>query len=98
MIPAQSTFLWHCFTNNLNFVADYILIMFSRSGSRVLNLINTTCIQSRGKRDWVRKPLGSPMAKSKLFRIPQKPTLPEDEKAEIKRLYDNYKNQMKSLR
>nr|CAG4637425.1 EOG090X0FQ9 [Ceriodaphnia reticulata]SVE73252.1 EOG090X0FQ9 [Ceriodaphnia reticulata] len=72
--------------------------MFSRSGSRLLSLINTTCIQNRGKRVWVRKPLGSPMAKSKLFRIPQKPVLPEDEKAEIKRLYDNYKHQMKSLK
>nr|CAG4646643.1 EOG090X0FQ9 [Macrothrix elegans] len=50
------------------------------------------------KRFWIRKPLGSPMAKSKIFKIPQKPVLPEDEKAEIKRLYDNYKNHMKSIR
>nr|CAG4651404.1 EOG090X0FQ9 [Simocephalus serrulatus]SVE94560.1 EOG090X0FQ9 [Simocephalus serrulatus] len=72
--------------------------MFSRNGSRFLNVINASFIQSRNKRVWVRKPLGSPMAKSKLFKIPQKPVLPDDEKVEIKRLYDNYKNQMKSLR
>lgn len=72
--------------------------MFSRSGSRFFKVLNTSFIQSRSKKVWVRKPLGSPMAKSKLFRIPQKPVLPEDETAEIKRLYDNYKNEMKSLR
>jgi hypothetical protein len=46
----------------------------------------------------VRKPLGSPMAKSKMFRIAPKKFIPADEKAEVKRLYDNYFHQMKSLR
>nr|SVE76082.1 EOG090X0FQ9 [Daphnia hispanica] len=72
--------------------------MFGRSSNRVLNIINISYIQSRSKRVWVRKPLGSPMAKSKIFRIAPKPVLPDDEKAEIKRLYDNYKNSMKSIR
>nr|SVE73880.1 EOG090X0FQ9 [Daphnia atkinsoni] len=72
--------------------------MFGRSRTRVLNIINISYIQSRSKRVWVRKPLGSPMAKSKIFRISPKPILPDDENAEIKRLYDNYKNSMKSLR
>nr|CAG4648946.1 EOG090X0FQ9 [Polyphemus pediculus] len=52
---------------------------------------------SRGKKVWVRKPMGLPMAKSKQFKIPVKPNLPEDEKREIKRLYDRYKTEMKSL-
>nr|SVE88958.1 EOG090X0FQ9 [Daphnia sinensis] len=73
-------------------------IMFGSSGSRVLNVINISYLQSRSKRVWVRKPLGSPMAKSKIFRITPKPVIPEDEKAEMKRLFDNYKNSMKSLR
>nr|SVE75449.1 EOG090X0FQ9 [Daphnia dolichocephala] len=72
--------------------------MFGRSSGRVFNVINVSYIQSRSKRVWVRKPLGSPMAKSKIFRIAPKPILPDDEKAEIKRLYDNYKNSMKSIR
>ena len=47
---------------------------------------------------WPRKPLGSPMAKTKLFRIPQKPTFPEDETKEILRLKNIYLTEMKSLR
>ena len=38
------------------------------------------------------------MAKSKIFRVAQKKFIPADEKAEVKRLYDNYNHQMKSLR
>lgn len=72
--------------------------MLPSNTTRILNVISTTVIQSRSKRIWARKPLGTAMAKSKLFRIPPKPVLPDDEKAEIKRLYDNYKNEMKSLR
>nr|SVE74503.1 EOG090X0FQ9 [Daphnia barbata] len=72
--------------------------MYGRSSGRVFNVINVSYIQSRTKRVWVRKPLGSPMAKSKIFRIAPKPILPDDEKAEIKRLYDNYKSSMKSIR
>nr|SVE83961.1 EOG090X0FQ9 [Daphnia pulex] len=72
--------------------------MFARSSSRIFNVINISCIQSRSARAWVRKPLGSPMAKSKMFRIAPKKFIPADEKAEVKRLYDNYFHQMKSLR
>jgi small subunit ribosomal protein S26 len=72
--------------------------MFARSKSQIFNVINTSYIQSRGARAWVRKPLGSPMAKSKLFRITPKKILPADEKAEMKRLNDNYNHHMKSLR
>nr|CAG4649760.1 EOG090X0FQ9 [Scapholeberis mucronata]SVE93941.1 EOG090X0FQ9 [Scapholeberis mucronata] len=66
--------------------------------AQLLHVNNFFLVSKRTKRLWIRKPLGSPIAKSKLFRIPQKPNLPEDEKSEIKRLYDNYKNEMKSLR
>nr|CAG4642117.1 EOG090X0FQ9 [Eurycercus lamellatus] len=72
--------------------------MFSRNVSRFLNAMNASYVPTRGKRFWTRKPLGSPMAKSKMFKIPQKPNLPQDEKAEIKRLTDNYNNQMKAIR
>jgi small subunit ribosomal protein S26 len=47
---------------------------------------------------WRRKPLWMPTAKSKLFRIPVKPVIPVEEKEEIKRLYNNYRTAMKSIR
>lgn len=72
--------------------------VITTSTVRLLNVVNRSFIPIRNKRIWMRKPLGSPMAKSKQFRVPQKPELPADEVAEIKRLYDNYKTQMKSLR
>ena len=72
--------------------------MISTKGISLFNLMNTSYISSRNIKRWVRKPLGSPVAKTKIFRIPVKPNIPDDEKYEIKRLYDNYKNEMKSLR
>jgi len=74
--------------------------MLSRNGNRMFNLINISFVPSRNKRErpWVRKPLGTPTAKSKMFRIPQKPNIPTDEKEEIRRLYNNYFTQIKSLR
>ena len=72
--------------------------MLGRSSSRFLTIISSQCVPSRGKRIWVRKPLGSPIAPSKMFRLPVHPVIPDDEKAEIKRLTDNYRCQMNSLR
>nr|CAG4643563.1 EOG090X0FQ9 [Ilyocryptus agilis] len=73
--------------------------MFARSVGRFMDVPSVAAyVPIRSKRIWVRKPLGSPMAKSKMFRIPSKPVIPSDEKEEIKRLYDNYKLEMKSLR
>ena len=73
--------------------------MILNSAYRVYTLNSTVVyVSCRGKRIWSRKPLDAPVAKSKLFRVPQKPTLPEDEKAEIRRLFNNYKTNMKSLR
>ncbi|KAL1513443.1 hypothetical protein ABEB36_002854 [Hypothenemus hampei] len=45
-----------------------------------------------------RKPRWVPVAKSKVFRIPKKPKLPEDEANEIRRLFNNYKNNVRSIR
>nr|CAG4635125.1 EOG090X0FQ9 [Alona affinis] len=72
--------------------------MFTRNAGRFLVTSMTNNVPSRGKRNWVRKPLGTGLAKSKMFKVPVKRVLPDDEAAEIKRLYDNYRCQMKSLR
>nr|CAG4645877.1 EOG090X0FQ9 [Lynceus sp. MCZ IZ 141354] len=47
---------------------------------------------------WKRKPMHLPTAKSKLFRITQRIRRPDDERAETKRIIDNYNTQMKSIR
>nr|CAI5853605.1 unnamed protein product [Callosobruchus analis] len=45
-----------------------------------------------------RKPRWVPKAKSKIFKVPQRPVVPEEEKLEIMRLYNNYRTKVKSLR
>nr|CAH7763153.1 unnamed protein product [Callosobruchus chinensis] len=45
-----------------------------------------------------RKPRWVPKAKSKIFKVPQRPVVPEDEKLELMRLYNNYRTKVKSLR
>ncbi|KAJ8920616.1 hypothetical protein NQ315_004755 [Exocentrus adspersus] len=45
-----------------------------------------------------RKPRWVPKAKSKIFRVPPRLVLPEDERIELMRLNANYKTQMKSIR
>ncbi|XP_044268744.1 probable 28S ribosomal protein S26, mitochondrial [Tribolium madens] len=47
---------------------------------------------------WRRKPLWMPTAKSKLFRVPIRPQIPEEEDNELKRLTNNYRTAMKSIR
>nr|CAG4642861.1 EOG090X0FQ9 [Evadne anonyx] len=69
-----------------------------KSGINISKSLNQFYVPKRGKRVWQRKPMGGPPAPSKLFRIPVKPFVPEDEKAEQKRLLDNYRSQMKALR
>lgn len=49
---------------------------------------NPACVQSVR---WRRKPRWLPMAKSKLFKIPPRPVMPEEEKHEWLRLNNNYK-------
>jgi len=45
-----------------------------------------------------RKPRWVPKAKSKLFKVPKRSELPEDEEKEILRLNNNYRNNIKSIR
>lgn len=53
------------------------------------------CIQSVR---WKRKPIWLPMAKSKLYKIPPSPVPRPEEYEELKRLHNNYRTLMKSLR
>lgn len=55
-------------------------------------------VPARGKRVWARKPLGAPVARSKLFRVPARVERPLDETQEMQRLMNNYKTLMKSIR
>lgn len=47
---------------------------------------------------WRRKPRWLPVAKSKMFRVPARPETPPEEKAELMRLYNNYRTYMKAIR
>ncbi|XP_026739344.1 probable 28S ribosomal protein S26, mitochondrial [Trichoplusia ni] len=45
-----------------------------------------------------RKPRWLPIAKSKIYRIPKRPVISEDERLELLRLHNNYKTQMRSIK
>lgn len=47
---------------------------------------------------WKRKPIWLPTAKSKVFRVPQRPVIPTEDKLELQRLHNNYRTLMKSLK
>ncbi|XP_017491872.1 PREDICTED: probable 28S ribosomal protein S26, mitochondrial isoform X2 [Rhagoletis zephyria] len=47
---------------------------------------------------WRRKPRWLPVAKSKLYRVPERKEQNADERAELMRLHNNYKLQMRSIR
>lgn len=47
---------------------------------------------------WKRKPIWLPTAKTKIFRVPTRPVIPEEDTLELKRLYNNYRTLMKSLK
>lgn len=47
---------------------------------------------------WARKPMWMGTAKSKLFRVPKRPQIPVEEMEELKRLYNNYRTTMKSIK
>lgn len=47
---------------------------------------------------WRRKPRWLPTAKSKLYKVPQRPVVPEEERLELQRLHYNYKTQIKAIR
>ncbi|KAL0108938.1 hypothetical protein PUN28_014209 [Cardiocondyla obscurior] len=56
------------------------------------NSVYVQCIR------WKRKPIWLPPAKSKMFRVPERPVISIEEKLEIQRLYNNYKTYMTSFR
>lgn len=58
-------------------------------------VLNGLCIQFVR---WKRKPIWLPTAKTKLFRVPKRPVLPEEEILELRRINNNYKTYMNSLR
>lgn len=58
-------------------------------------IVNGPCIQCVR---WKRKPIWLPTAKSKMFRIPQRPVIPKEESTELKRLFNNYRTAMNSFR
>ncbi|XP_053615205.1 small ribosomal subunit protein mS26 [Plodia interpunctella] len=45
-----------------------------------------------------RKPRWLPVAKSKIYRIPKRPEIPEEERLELRRINNNYKTQMRAIR
>jgi len=57
--------------------------------------INPVCVHCVR---WKRKPRWLPVAKSKMFRIPERPKIPENEKIELKRLHDRYNTHMRAVR
>lgn len=54
-----------------------------------------TLIQTAGAH---RKPRWVPVAKSKIYRIPKRPVVSEEERLELLRLNNNYKTQMRAIR
>nr|XP_033331013.1 probable 28S ribosomal protein S26, mitochondrial [Megalopta genalis] len=47
---------------------------------------------------WKRKPIWLPTAKSKLFRVPERPVISDEENEELQRLNNSYRTMTKSLR
>ncbi|XP_075984721.1 mitochondrial ribosomal protein S26 [Anticarsia gemmatalis] len=45
-----------------------------------------------------RKPRWLPVAKSKIYRIPKRPVISDEERMELQRLHNNYKTQMRAVR
>lgn len=56
------------------------------------NSVYTQCVR------WKRKPIWLPTAKTKVFRVPKRPVIPIEDSLELKRLYNNYRTYMTSLR
>lgn len=55
------------------------------------NTVSYECVR------WHRKPRWVPIAKSKLFKIPDRKRLPPDEREEFRRLHNNYRAHMRSI-
>ncbi|PNF40196.1 putative 28S ribosomal protein S26, mitochondrial [Cryptotermes secundus] len=67
------------------------------SGLHALNelRIKPVCVQSVR---WKRKPRWLPVAKSKQFRVPERPKFDEGETLELRRLYDRYRTHLRAVR
>lgn len=63
-----------------------------------LDLNTYSYIRCTTVRNMARKPIWMGTAKSKIFRVPKRPQIPQEETEEIKRLWNNYRTQIKSLR
>lgn len=71
------------------------MVTLQKLASRDCNPFLSAFVQSIR---WRRKPIWFPVAKSKLFRIPERPKVPEDEMLELRRLYNEYRTQYKAVR
>ncbi|XP_037934439.1 probable 28S ribosomal protein S26, mitochondrial [Teleopsis dalmanni] len=75
-----------------------------RAGSNILTRLTISdvkCANSALSLEfvrWRRKPRWLPVAKSKMFKVPERPFEPPEEKAELKRLHNIYKTQLRSVR
>ncbi|XP_044751122.1 probable 28S ribosomal protein S26, mitochondrial [Coccinella septempunctata] len=58
------------------------------------NLVNVNVVRWRRK---PRKPMWKGTAKSKIFRVSPRPQIPEEETVEIKRLYNKYRTELKTI-
>ncbi|XP_017882691.1 probable 28S ribosomal protein S26, mitochondrial [Ceratina calcarata] len=76
-------------------------MVFSANALTVRNLNAYDHLITNGPRiqcvRWKRKPIWLPTAKSKVFRVPTRPVIPEEDYNELKRLHNNYRTQMKSI-
>lgn len=61
--------------------------------AKLANCAGVTSVRTK----WCRKPIALGTAKSKIFRVAPRIVLPVEEEEEIRRLYNNYRTQMKSL-
>lgn len=68
--------------------------LFTSILSTTTNYTKLTAVRNR---KWTRKPWGQ-TAKSKLFRVPKRPVVPPEEQVEMRRLFNNYRTYMKSIK
>lgn len=65
--------------------------------STTLNATNYPALTTIRFKKWCRKPWNQ-TAKSKVFRVAKRPVVPPEEAIEMRRLFNNYRTQIKSLR
>lgn len=72
--------MWRAISNVLSFEVNSLLVDCAAKGSPHVQAIR-----------WRRKPRWYPVAKSKMFRVPERKPQDLAEKAELQRLYNNYR-------